>query len=201
MFRFLRVRRARTVVEQIVPTLLEGLKALPEVERACTMAIANAMLLAAAKERGSQILSDPYSLEAGLASDIVMEMAGIHGGILHEILVPLHKRNMGDVMYAQSMRQIRAMEVVMVTIGGSLAPEVRFYAREGWKILWSGRNHGEDAASTLIQFAKHARSRPLPSIPGKQITRADIVRLAASVPPFLRKKKRAAPARKITKAR
>lgn len=188
MFKFLRVRRARTVVEQVSSGIAENIALLPPVDRAATLAIANAMLLAAAEPWGKDIVLNPYGLHRDVAVELVFELAQRQTHILNDVLVPLQKRNMDDVLYAQSMRQLRAVEVLISTVGVSIVPEAKDSAIAGWKMMWKARGNAEDAASVLVQFHKHAGSRPLPQIPGRKVGRQELIDLARTVPPFLRKK-------------
>lgn len=189
MLNFFRVRRARTIVEQIAPGLADNLKLLPEIDRAGTMAIANAMLMASAERWGNGVVTNPYALPRDTAMEIVFSLADQQSRILHEVLVPLESRSMDDVIYAQAMRQIRALEVVAVTVGVAIEPQVKQYAVAAWKVMWLARALGEDAAKVLVQYSKHSKSRPLPEIPGKKIGFTELVELARALPPFLRKKK------------
>ena len=189
MLNFLRVRRARTIVEQIAPGLADNLKLLPEIDRAGTMAIANAMLMASAERWEDGVVTNPYALPRNVAMEIVFSLAEQQSRILHEVLIPLESRSMDDVLYAQAMRQIRALEVVAVTVGVAIEPQVKQYAVAAWKVMWMARNLGEDAARVLVQYSKHSKSRPLPEIPGKKIGFAELVELTRALPPFLRKKK------------
>lgn len=199
MLNFLRVRRARTIVEQIGPGLAGNLQLLPEVDRSGTMAIANAMLLASAAEWGDGVVTDPYGLSRDTAMTIIFELAEQQSRILHEVLIPLEKRSMDDVIYAQAMRQIRALETVAITVGVAVEPTIKPHAVSAWKVMWLSRAYAEDAARVLVQYSKHSKSRPIPVIPGKKIGGTELVGLAQTLPPFLRKKKSAAAPKRIAK--
>lgn len=189
MFSFIRVRRARTIVEQATVSLEAGLTALAPAERSATAAIANAMLLSASHRWGKSILEAPQTLPAKTAADIVFELAAVHSDIVAGHLQPLSHRGVEDVSMAQAMRQARACELVLATIGAGLAPDGRTVVRNAWKLLHASRGSANDGVVLLMQYANHAKSSPFPSIPGFKIDRGKAVQLATSIPPFLRAKK------------
>lgn len=188
MFGFLRVRRARTIIEQIGPGLADNLAKLPLVDRAATLAIVNAMLLAGGQQWGPKVAQAPHRLTKDTATEVIFELAERQSQVLNDVLIPLQKRNMSDVVYAQAMRQLRALELMIVTMGAAIDPLASRRAVAGWKVLLKARASASEAALVLIQYSQHAKARPLPAIQGKTLTRANLVELAQIAPPFLIKK-------------
>lgn len=202
MFNFFKVRRARTVIEQVGVGLEEGLSAMPPAERSAILAIANSMLLAAAAQHGKDVINNPFGLSTSVSVALVFELASTQTAIIDGFIEPMRDRGMGDVIFAQAMRQVRAVELVLATIGVSLVPEMKQKAVHGWKILWNARPHAADGVALLQQYASHSRSRPLADVPNMTMDGNRVRSLASSVPPFLRSKKPASvakPARPTTK--
>lgn len=188
MFKALRARRARSIVEQVSAGMEAGIDSLPAVERAGAMAICNAILKASADHYGREVETSPQSLHRDRAVEIVSELAATHASVLQGVLLPLRKRNMDDVIFAHAMRQVRALEVMIVTYGSAFVPEVRQVCRDSWKSLWLAREHAETAADLLIQFHRHAGSRPLPKYGSGKVSRSELIELARTVPIFLKSK-------------
>lgn len=188
MFKAMKARRARSVVEQVSAGIEAGIAALPAAERSAAMAICNAILKASGDHYGRKYEADPQSMPRDMAVEVVRDLAATHSSVLKEVLLPMHKRNMDDVIFAQAMRQVRALEVAILTFGTAFVPEVRVVCRQSWKSLWQARGNAKIAADLLIQFHKHAGSRPLPRFGSGKVSRNELVELARTVPEFLRAK-------------
>lgn len=196
MFGFLRERRARTIVAQVCPDLADGIGMLSPVDRAGVLAIANALLEVTAEAWGKEVLRKPASLGKDTISDIVCKLADHHSRVLKELLEPLSDRGMEDISYAQAMREIRASEIVIATLGAPLTGTKQPSVAQSWKLLWAARGEAAEAAQTLMRYAKHAGADPVPRTkarrgPPKQ---DDIARLASTLPPFFQKRRPAKPA-------
>lgn len=190
MFGFFKERRARAVVQSTLPSLPEGIQLLGRVDRAATLAIANAMLEAGADTWGPQVLRNPNLLPKPACIEAVLVLANHHGQLRTQALEPMQRRNMEDVAYAQAMRELRATELLIGTLGASLVDGRKPAVNEAWKLLWESRDQALDGAKALVDFAKHAKALPVPKAkarPGKTMG-ADLVRLASTLPPFLRRK-------------
>lgn len=201
LFGFLKERRARSVVEGVLPALPEGVQLLGRADRAATLAIANAMLEVAAASWGPDALRDPAALPKRTAAEAVLVLAGHHVRLRTEQLEPMQRRNMDDIAYSQAMRQLRATELLIGTLGGCLLDSKPAGVRASWKMLWEAREHAVEGGRTLAAFMRHARARPVPackSAPGK-LTAADLVRLCSTLPPFLRPRKAAEPGKPAAK--
>ncbi len=162
LFGFLKERRARSVVEGVLPSLPEGVQLLGRADRAATLGIANAMLEVAGSTWGGEALRDPASMPRRAAAEAVLVLAGHHVRLRTEQLEPMQRRNMDDVAYAQAMRQLRATELLIGTLGGCLLDARPAGVRASWKMLWDAREHAVDGGKALAAFMRHARARPVP---------------------------------------
>lgn len=197
MFSFFRfgVRRARTIVQHVMSGLERGVQDLSPVDRAAVLSIVNGLIDLTADKWGEQVASDPGSIKPEVLADIVIKLAETHSRTLVERLEPVQERGMGDVSYAQAMRQVRAFEVTIATLGrylidGSLDPLTR-----SWKLLAASRSNANEAAISMMRFAALSHSDPVPTSRRLRgpVKEADVVRLATSLPLFLTKR-RPAPA-------
>lgn len=203
IFDYFRARRARSVVLNTLPSLPESVRLLSPVDRAATLAIANAMILVAADTWGTAAKSNPSSLKRKATAEMVMVLAAHHITLVRERLEPMQKRNMQDIAYSQAMREIRATELLICTMGASLVEGRKPGVAESWKLLIEARAHAVEGAKALAAFARHAKVPPLPQSKtiGKKLSGEILVKLASSPPPFLaRKKPRAATGRAEAKA-
>lgn len=189
MFLFIRIRRARTIVEQIGVNLDQGLIAMSPAERSATLAIANAMLLAASKKWGKGILTAPQNTMRKVAVDIIFDLAAVHSTIINSDISEFNHRGVQDISFSQALRQVKATEIVLATIGCAIVPETKNRVIPAWKTLYNARTHAKDALKLLIQYGKFAKTSPLPSVPGMKIDSQKVLQLATSAPPFLRPKK------------
>ena len=200
-FGFFKERRARAVVQNTMPSLPEGIQLLAPVERAATLAIANAMLEAGADAWGPGVLKSPSALAKGVAVEAVLVLAAHHGR-LRESLESMQRRNMDDVAYSQAMRELRATEVLIGTLGAVLVEGRKPPVNEAWKLLWSARDQSLAGAKALAEFYHHTKASPVPRSkvrPGK-LKAADLVLLASTLPPFLQKRPAKPAARKPSQA-
>ena len=185
MLSFFRRRRARTIVEHVRSSLMAGLAALSGPDRAAVMAIANALIDVAAERWGAAVANRPMTLDPDLASEIVVALSESHERVFEERLQPISNRGMEDVAFAQSMRQLRAYEVVIATLGASGS-----VVGEAWKLLWLARDNAAQGAEELRRFSKFADADPVPR--SKKLRRraelADLVRLSTTLPAFFLKK-------------
>jgi len=186
MFTFFRARRARSIVEQVGLGLAESMSALSPAERSATLAIANAMLVAGSRKWGRAVLDSPKSLSEKEAMEIIFELAAMQSQVVNGYLAPMRHRGMGDITFAQGMRQTRAAELVIASVGMALVPDAEHRARPAWKVLWNARSEAEHGVSLLLQYASHSKSSPFPRIPGVKMDKAKAMQYATSVPPFLR---------------
>lgn len=187
MLNFIKVRRARSIVEQVGVDIVDSLSALSPADRAATMAIANAMLLAASKRWGKAVLDAPETIETKSAMTMVFELAAMHQNVVSGYLEPMRHRGMQDVTFAQGVREARAAEIVVATVGMALIPESRQRVVQAWKVLWNARTEAEDGIALLLQFASHSKTSPFPAI-GIRMDKPKAMQFATSIPPFLRPK-------------
>ena len=191
MLSFFRRRRARTIVEHVRSSLMAGLTALSGPDRAAVMAIANALIDVASDKWGAAVATRPMALEPDRAADIVVALSESHERVFEERLQPIAGRGMEDIAFAQSMRQLRAYELVIATLGAAAADKSSgAVVGEAWKLLWLARGNAEQGAEELRRFSKFANADPVPR--SNKLRRraelADLVRLSTTLPAFFLKK-------------
>lgn len=193
MFSFFRQRRARTIVQQVKTDLVRGVQDLSPVDRAAVLALVNSLIDLSADKWGQAVALKPASLKPDVAADIVGKLADSHSRVLIERLEPVQRRGMKDVTYAQAMRQIRAYEVAIATLGIVLLDGPKDAVAQAWKLLWASRNHAAEAAASMMRFGAQAGIDPLPlsrRLRGP-VKEADVERLASTLPVFLTRNKNA----------
>ncbi len=124
-------------------------------------------------------------------ADIVVALSESHERVFEERLQPIAGRGMEDIAFAQSMRQLRAYELVIATLGAAAADKSSgAVVGEAWKLLWLARGNAEQGAEELRRFSKFANADPVPR--SKKLRRraelADLVRLSTTLPAFFLKK-------------
>ena len=182
----------------VVKSLGEGIGLLSPVERAATLAIANALLSVAADKWGGAVVERPQALSPNVAASIVNALAESHAKAL-AALRAYSDRGMDDATYSQAMRQVRATEVAMGAVGRRFTgPEGVKAVNGAWKALWNARGMAPDAATVLLRFAKvSGGADALPRAPGRNgpYVRDEVVRLASSLPAMYRAARPAAKAK------
>ena len=198
MFSFFKERRARTIVQQVKTDLVRGIQDLSPVDRAAVLSLVNTLIDLSADKWGPAVAVKPVTLRRDIAADIVTKLADSHSRVLTERLEPVQRRGMKDVTYAQAMRQIRAYEVTIATLGIVLLDGPKDAVAQVWKLLWASRDHAAEAAASMMRFGAQAGIDPLPlsrRLRGP-IKAADIERLASSLPAFLSRSKKSVRAEK-----
>ncbi|AOG03476.1 hypothetical protein BSY19_5114 (plasmid) [Bosea sp. RAC05] len=178
-------------MQQVNTDLVRGLQDLSPVDRAAVLSLVNALIDLAADKWGPGVAVKPAGIKRDVAADIVAKLASSHSRVLTERLEPVQKRGMKDMTYAQAMRQIRAYEVVIATLGVCLSEGPKDAVMQAWKLLWASRAHAGEAAASMMRFGTHAGIDPLPlsrRLRGP-IKSADVERLASTLPTFLMRKK------------
>lgn len=190
MFGFLHERRARTIAAQVAPALTAGLRRMSPVERAGTLAIANAMLEVCADTWGDRARSAPLTLPRDTVVAIIRQLGDGHARVVHEGVIPAQPDASGGSQ-AQAIRQMRAFEILIATFAMRLSPDYKAHAVGAWKLLASARTEAREAARALALFAKATgaepvpRSRRRPAAPRAE----DYQALASTLPPFLTRSK------------
>ncbi len=190
MFGVFRERRARAAMALVVGSVGEGVGLLSPVDRAATMAIANALLSVAAEHWGRVVVERPQALSGATAATIVNMLAESHGKAL-SALKAYGDRGMGDATYSQAMRQVRATEVAMGAVGRRFTgPEGVREVNGAWKALWNARGMADEAATVLLRFTKvsgGADALPRTASRNGPYVRDDVVRLASTLPAMFRR--------------
>lgn len=195
-------RRARAIVLNVLPSLDQGVQNFSPIDRAACLAIVNALIESAADVWGKSVLQGPSATAKPKVVDMILHLAERHSRLMDESIDPMRKRNMQDIAYAQAMRELRAIELVVGTYGAVLVPGPKPSVSGTWRMLWSARGAAEAGAQALVAFSKHARAQPFPRSKRRQkMSVADVVAMCSTLPPFLAPKKRAAGAAKTPEAR
>lgn len=199
MFRsFLKERRARAIVQNVLPSLDQGVQNFSPIDRSACLAIVNAFIEVSADTWGKPVMMGPSSMAKPKVVDMVLHLAEVHGRLVTNCLDPMKKRNMQDIAYAQAMRELRAVELVIGTYGSVLVPGPKPSVSGTWKLLWGARGVAEGAAASLIAFSKHAKAAPFPrSRKRARMSIGDVVAMCSSLPPFLGRRR--APAKAAPK--
>lgn len=194
MFRaYFNERRAKAVVLNVLPSLDQGVQHFSPIDRAACLAIVNALIEVAADTWGKGILQGPSATAKAKVVDMILHLADRHSRIMDESIDPMRKRNMQDIAYAQAMRELRAIELVIGTYGAVLVPGPKPSVSGTWRMLWAARGAAEGGAQTLVAFSKYTRTQPFPRSRRRQkMSVADVVAMCSTLPPFLGRKRQAA---------
>ncbi len=190
MLGMFREKRARLAMAQVAAGIAEGVQVLSPVDRAATMAIANALLAVAAERWGREVVESPKTLSAGAAASIVVMLSEAHAKCL-EALKAQRDRGMGDLTYSQAMRQLRATEAAMGAVGRRfLDPGGVRAVTDAWKALWTSRSKAPEAAEVLLRFTQMNGADALPRTASRNgpFEREEVVRLASTLPPMFQRK-------------
>jgi hypothetical protein len=185
---FFKKRRVRTIVDQSLPTLERRLRVLPSSDRAATLAVANAMIVALSEETGLPIANNPKAIPQDEAVKLISGLAESHIAIVDK--VDAFGEKVTKTVVSQMLREAFATELVMVTASVCLDPDRMGAIRGAWRVLYEGRTHAHNVVPILGAFMKETGgTSPLPSAAKRRWKTSEIVALASSVPPFLRPKK------------
>ena len=190
MKRMLNDRRARGAVDAAA-LVVRTISALPAAERSAVMIVAHAMLRDAAIDYGKEVLSNPTKLPKVELAEILARLGASHRK-LSASLAAVADHVSGDVVYKGTLRQIRATEVVIVTIGMGWDKALLVPARQVWKCMWTARTHAVEAVRLVLAFqsAMHERALPESQAGGPE----KMVVLATTVPAMFRTKAAGKPA-------
>ena len=174
------------IVQNVLPSLDQGVQNFSPIDRAACLAIVNGFIEVAADTWGKPVMQGPSSMARPKVVDMVLHLAEVHGKLVAECLDPMRKRNMQDIAFAQAMRELRAVELVIGTYGSVLVPGSKPSVSGTWKLLWGARDAAESAAAALIAFSNHAKAKPFPIARRRaRMSIADVVAMCSTLPPFL----------------
>ena len=186
---FLIERRARRAVAAAVAALGDAFAGQPVSERAAIMAVANGVLASVAAQHGDLVLTRPAALKRATVSAILSELS-ISLSRLAVALEGLSDREHGDPVLDGVHRQMRAVELVVATLGMSLEPKAKPVVLEAWRALYRARQHAGEAVAALNAFREETGTSPVPE--GVPSQRGDLLAMASTAPPFLTPKARRA---------
>lgn len=178
-------RRAREAVEECLPTLVRSLEALDGPERAATMIVAHAIWRDAADEYGQGFIERPSRIPKRDVVSFLARLARAKRRLVLSVESVVDLKA-SDPMYLGTMRQLRATEVMLTTLGSAVVPAAPKTAVRCWQVLWEGRRHAVSAVRLLRSFEIATKTAALPS---SQSGRPDdMAQLATRLPPALRRK-------------
>lgn len=186
---FLIERRAKRAVASAMAALDDAFAGQPASERAAIMAVANGVLASIAAQHGDLVLTRPASLKRSVVSTILSELATSLSK-LATALEGLSDRDHGDPVLDGVHRQMRAVELVVATLGMSLEPKAKPVVLEAWRVLYRARQHAGDGVAALTAFREETGTSPVPE--GVPSGRIDLLAMATTPPPFLVPKARPA---------
>ncbi|MGY3582443.1 hypothetical protein ACVIGB_000633 [Bradyrhizobium sp. USDA 4341] len=182
--RVLNERRARAAVDAAT-LVVRTMSSLPAAERSAVMIVAHAMLRDAAVDYGKDIVANPTKLPKTDLAEILARLGATHRK-LSASLAAVADHVAGDVVYKGTLRQIRATEVVIVTVGMAWDKALLVPARQAWKAMWAARTHAVDGVRLIMAFqaAMHERALPESQAGGPE----HMARLATTLPAMFRPK-------------
>lgn len=176
-------RRAQRAISAARSALADAFAGQPPSERAAIMAVANATLASVAARHGDGVLLRPSGLPKDVASVIIAELS-VSITKLSLALEEMSDRNFGDPVLDGVHRQMRAIELVVGTLGTALDPSGKRVVVEAWSALYNARKHARAAVAALVAFQEETGTSPIPEgVPSKP---ADLLAMATTAPPFLR---------------
>lgn len=177
-------RRARAAIDA-ASLVVRTITAAPAAERSAVMIVAHAMLRDAAGDYGKDILGNPMRLPKTDLAEILARLGATHRK-LSASLAAVADHVAGDVVYKGTLRQIRATEVVIVTVGMAWDRALLVPARQVWKAMWAARTHAVEGVRLVVAFqsAIHERALPESQSGGPE----HMARLATTLPAMFRPK-------------
>ena len=185
-------RRARDAIEAAA-LVVRTVSALPPAERSAVMIVAHAMLRDAAVDYGKEILGNPTRVPKTELAEILGRLGAAHRK-LSGSLAAVADHVSGDVVYKGTLRQMRATEVVIVTVGMAWDKALLVPARQVWKSLWAARTHAVEAVRLVMAFQTAMHERALPA--GQAGGPEQMAQLATTLPAMFRPKTAAGAAAK-----
>lgn len=183
-------KRAEAALAAIAGPAARGIEALPGQQRCGTLIIANALLASLSHELSVDIGRNPATLGARQAAVIVLRLAEIHRR-LTDLLASQEENPDSSIVKAAALRQLHAVEAVMLLSGIVLHKSARAAAAGCWKSLWLSRRHGADAVKLLRRDESALGMEAVPRIePKRRVSRDDMKRLAGELPAVFRSKAR-----------
>jgi hypothetical protein len=148
-------------------------------ERAAVMIVAHAMLRDASIEYGAALISRPTAIARPVLLEFVARLGTAHRklGASAEVV---SGRSSDDMILQGVLRQLRATEIVIITVGVVLNRSLAGAVREVWKTLWAARGNAVDAVRLLKEFERVMNERALPASQPRDPER--MARLATTLP-------------------
>jgi hypothetical protein len=176
-------RRARYAIDVAQPALARTVAGMEMAERAAVMIIAHAMLRDATQDYGPAVVANPSKLRKEAVVEFLTRLGGAHRKLTAS-LDAVSEHVAGDLVYAGVLRQMRATEVVIVTVGIAFDRTLVPLVKQVWRGLWQARTHAVDGVRLIRSFERAMHERALPASQPKDPEK--MARLATRLPEMFR---------------
>jgi FAD/FMN-containing dehydrogenase len=177
--KILNERRARDAIDVAQPALARTVAGMEMAERAAVMIIAHAMLRDATQDYGMAVIANPSKLRKEKVAEFLTRLGRAHRRLTAS-LDAVSEHVAGDLVYAGVLRQIRATEVVIVTVGMAFDRTLVAVVKQTWRGLWQARTHAVDGVRRIQSFERAMHERALPASQPKDPEK--MARLATRLP-------------------
>lgn len=177
--KMLNERRARDAIDVAQPALARTIAGMEMAERAAVMIIAHAMLRDATQDYGMAVIANPSKLRKEAVTEFLTRLGTAHRRLTAS-LDAVSEHVAGDLVYAGVLRQIRATEVVIVTVGIAFDRTLIAVVKQTWRGLWQARTHAVDGVRLIQSFERAMHERALPASQPKDPEK--MARLATRLP-------------------
>jgi hypothetical protein len=174
----------KPVLAEIASALPAALEALHPVEGATVLLLANCMLGYAGRTFGRDFALDPRRADVKAARPLLDSLIQVRRGLA------AMARDAAGGRRRHIACHLRAAELVLLTAGLALGPEHARQVSRCWKAVWLARGSLRQAVPWLRNYERVSGVGAVPSLAdGREPSDIDLLRIGASVPPFLRRRK------------
>ena len=184
--KMLNERRAQTAVDTAQPTLARTVAGMDLAERAALMIVAHAILRDATQDYGMAVVANPSKLPREKVVELLSRLGAAHRRLTVS-LDAVSEHVSGDIVYAGVLRQVRATEVAIVTVGVGFDRTLIPVVKQTWRWLWQARTHAVDGVRLIRAFERAISDRALPASQPKDPEK--MARLATRLPEMFRPSK------------
>lgn len=181
--KMLNERRARDAIDAAQPALARTVAGMEMSERAAVMIIAHAILRDATQDYGAAVVANPMKLSRERVTELLTRLGGSHRRLTAS-LDAVSEHVAGDEVYGGVLRQIRATEVAIVTVGMAFDRTLVALVKQVWRGLWQARTHAVDGVRLIQTFERAMHERALPASQPKDPEK--MARLATRLPEMFR---------------
>lgn len=179
----LRTSKGQAALNAFAPELVTFIGSVSAVERCSALVVANALLLKAASVWGKEISHQPMKIRRETIA-VALDALYDRYSQLEGTFDMTDGSSAKDVYVMACRWEMMATQVVMTTIGASLARENAMMASQAWKLLGKSRHAAHDAVKALVQYGKTYDDSPIPLTQGRSATPSYLHALATNLPPM-----------------